>query len=107
MDVNKKTQELKIYVELSWLAGLWFLDDVEECSLHVIKSCLMSNPQLGVGVMQMASELAQWNIVELAADYIAPLYPKMRNQGELDVLDEALLNAIRSSYVRLSLNHVS
>ncbi|XP_031505227.1 BTB/POZ domain-containing protein At1g04390 isoform X2 [Nymphaea colorata] len=107
MDVNKKLQELKIYVELSWLAGLWFLEDVEGCSLHVIKSCLMSNPHLGVGVMQMASELAQWNIVELAADYIAPLYPKMRNQGELDVLDEALLNAIRSSYVRLSLNDVS
>ncbi|XP_010246641.1 PREDICTED: BTB/POZ domain-containing protein At1g04390 isoform X2 [Nelumbo nucifera] len=107
MDVDQQINELEPYIELYWLAEFWFLEEVQKSSLGVVISCLSSNRHLSVKVIQIAANLSLWKMAEAAASYLAPLYPQLRNSGELESLDEELVDLVRSSHVRLSQEGVS
>ncbi|KAL9227077.1 hypothetical protein vseg_002814 [Gypsophila vaccaria] len=101
MEAEKKMYELQAYIELCWLAEFWFIDDLQkECS-EVVASFL-DTPELSLKLIQFAANLSQWEIVNVAANNIAPIYLKLRISGELDLLDEGLVEIIRLASVRLS-----
>ncbi|XP_058102994.1 BTB/POZ domain-containing protein At1g04390 [Magnolia sinica] len=100
MDMEQQLCELQAYIELSSLSEFWFLEDVRKESIDVVLSCLKSNHQLCLKIIQFAATLAQQEIVEAAVSYIAPLYPRMRDSGDLEVLDEELRDVVRVAYVR-------
>ncbi|KAF8413454.1 hypothetical protein HHK36_001441 [Tetracentron sinense] len=102
MDIGQKLHELQPYIELCWLAEFWFLEDVREICLRVVLSCLKSSRHLSVKVIQMAANLSQWKLAEVAANYMAPLYPHLRDSGDLESLDDELVDMVRRAYVRLS-----
>lgn len=50
----------------------------------------------------MAANLNQWKLVEVAAEYLAPMYHHLRNSNEFDALDEHLIEIIRAASVQFS-----
>ncbi|XP_021857455.1 BTB/POZ domain-containing protein At1g04390 isoform X1 [Spinacia oleracea] len=101
MDVKDKISELQPYIELCWLAEYWFLNDVHnECSKVITSS--LDSPVLAIEVIQLAAKFSQWELVDIAANRIAPVYRNLHSSGALDVLDEALVELIRLAAVRLS-----
>ncbi|XVF79405.1 hypothetical protein PTKIN_Ptkin14bG0219700 [Pterospermum kingtungense] len=102
MDTKQRLYELKPYVELYWLAEFWILEDVQEACFRIIGACLDSDRQLAVEVIKLASGFSLWKLAEVAADYMAPIYPKLRDSSELEELDELLIDLIRDASVRLS-----
>ncbi|XP_059662288.1 BTB/POZ domain-containing protein At1g04390 isoform X2 [Cornus florida] len=102
LDSEEKVHEVQPYVELCWLADYWLLENIhEECS-KVIISCLDSARQLSFKVIQIADRLSQWKLVEVAANYLASSYPRLRDSGALEQLDERLINIVRDAFVQLS-----
>ncbi|XP_068654647.1 BTB/POZ domain-containing protein At1g04390 [Aristolochia californica] len=102
LDTQDQLLEIQAYVELAWLSQFWLLEDVHEESYNVVLSCLKTSHQLALLVTKSAADLTQWEIVEAAVNYIAPLYPQMRDTGELEAIDEELRDLVRATYVRLS-----
>ncbi|CAM8986783.1 unnamed protein product [Rhodiola kirilowii] len=102
MNGDDKLNELLPYIELSWLAEFWLLDDLEEECFGLIVSLLSSARELSVKVIQSAANLSRWKLAEVAADFMAPLYCQLHNSGELEVLDENLVEMIRAASVKLS-----
>lgn len=102
MNIEEQLQLVQAYVELSWLSEFWFLEDVRKDSINVILSCLKSNHNLSSKILQLSAVLTQHEIVEAAVNYITPLYPQMRDSGDLEVLDEKLRDVIRAAYVHFS-----
>ncbi|PIA29720.1 hypothetical protein AQUCO_05800077v1 [Aquilegia coerulea] len=102
MDVDSQLQEVHPYVELCWLAEFWLLDDLREDTLKVVISCLRSSRNLSLKIIQIAANLSQWEIVEVAANCLAPSFPHLRISGDLEHLNEELVDMVRVAYVRLS-----
>jgi hypothetical protein len=102
METKEKLYELKPYVELCWLAEFWFLEDLKEPCSNVIVFCLDSSRLLSINVIQIAANLSLWKMAEVAANYMAPLYRQLRDSGELEVLDDMLVDMVRAASVRLS-----
>ncbi|OAY77740.1 BTB/POZ domain-containing protein, partial [Ananas comosus] len=90
IDTELQIRELRAYVELCSLAEFWCLEEVGEESLKVIASCLRSDQRASIGIVQFATKLNQWKIVEIGVQEIAPSYSKLRVAGELEDLDEEL-----------------
>ncbi|KAL5977313.1 hypothetical protein ACLOJK_021659 [Asimina triloba] len=97
MDTEQQVHELTTYIQLSSLSEFWLLEDVREESINVVTSCLRSKHQLPLKIIQFAANLTQQEIVEAAVSCLAPIYPRMRDSGELEVLDEALCDLVRAS----------
>ncbi|XP_043702406.1 BTB/POZ domain-containing protein At1g04390 isoform X2 [Telopea speciosissima] len=102
MDLEPQLHELQPYIELCWLAEFWFLEDVQENCLSIVASCLESSRHLSFKVISVAARFSQWKIVEIAANCMAPLFPQLRDSGELEALDEELVDMVRAAYVRCS-----
>ncbi|KAG4112363.1 hypothetical protein ERO13_D13G157500v2 [Gossypium hirsutum] len=102
MDTKERLYELKPYVEVYWLAEFWILEDVQEACFTTIISCLDSDRQLALEVMKLAAGFSLWKLAEVAADYMAPIYHKLRDSGVLEQLDELLIELVRDASVRLS-----
>ncbi|XP_021288391.1 BTB/POZ domain-containing protein At1g04390 [Herrania umbratica] len=102
MDIKERLYELKPYVELYWLAEFWILEDVQDACFRIVVSCLDSDRQLSVEVIKLAANFSLWKLVEVAAEYMAPLYHKLRDTGDLEELDELLVDLVRDASVRLS-----
>ncbi|KAG9439596.1 hypothetical protein H6P81_019761 [Aristolochia fimbriata] len=102
LDTQDQMLELQAYVELSWLSQFWLLEDLHEESYNVVLSCFESSSQLALLVTKSAADLAQWEIVEAAINHIAPLYPQMRDLGDLEVINEELRDMVRAAYVLFS-----
>ncbi|XP_062178406.1 BTB/POZ domain-containing protein At1g04390-like isoform X2 [Phragmites australis] len=102
LSVEEQLYHLRPYAELSSLAEFWFLDGVKEESLEVVTSCLNSSTNASVEFIGFAANLGQWEMVEAAISSVAHLYPKLRDAGQLEQLDEDLLNMLRTEYVRYS-----
>jgi hypothetical protein len=102
MSTEEKLSILKSYAELSSLADFWFLDGVKEESLEVLTSCLNSSTNASLEFIGFAANLGQWELVEAAISSVAHLYPKLRDSGQLEQLDEDVLNMLRTEYVRYS-----
>lgn len=102
LDSGKKLHELATYLELCWLAEFWLLENLyEECS-RIVVSCLDSSRYLSIKILRLAASLNQWKMAEVAAEYVAPLYHRLRISGELEALDEELVDMVRAASVRLS-----
>ncbi|PKA62110.1 BTB/POZ domain-containing protein [Apostasia shenzhenica] len=103
MSTSRQLNELQAYVELFSLAEFWLLEGgLKEESFTVILSCLELNQNLSKEIINFASDLGQWKIVEAAAASIVPLYPKLRDAGDLEKFSEAVVDILRSEYVRHS-----
>lgn len=102
MDTQEKLHELQPYVELCWLAKFWFLEDVQEACSNVIVSCLYSARQLCIKIIQLAANFSLGSLVEVAATLMAPSYRQLCDSGELEELDEDLVNMVRAASVRFS-----
>lgn len=102
MNTEQKLHELLPYVELCWLAEIWFLEDVREACSNMIVSCLDSARQLSIKIIQLATDFSLWNLAEVAATYIAPSYRQLCDSGDLEELDEGLVDMIRAASVELS-----
>ncbi|XP_010552398.1 PREDICTED: BTB/POZ domain-containing protein At1g04390 isoform X2 [Tarenaya hassleriana] len=102
MNNEEKLHELRPYVEMYSLAEFWILEDLQEDCARVIESCLKSAKELWIRIMEIAANLSQWKLAEAAADHAAPIYHKLRDSGELDEIDEELVNMIRAASVRFS-----
>ncbi|KAA8541805.1 hypothetical protein F0562_022957 [Nyssa sinensis] len=99
---EEKLHELQPYVELHWLGDFCLLGELHENYSKVIISCLESDRHLSIKIIQMATNLFQWKLAKVAANYMAPLYHHLPNCGELEPLDEELIDMVRAAFVRLS-----
>lgn len=102
MGTKKKLHQLELYVELSWLADFWLLEDIQEACFRIVDNGLCSARHLSVKILQMAANLSQWKLAEAAANHVAPSYRQLRESDELDELDETLIEMVRAASVRLS-----
>lgn len=102
METEEKLCKLRPYVELCWLAEFWFLEDLKEDCSNVIVSCLDSARPLSIKIIQIAADFSLWKLAEVAANYIAPFYRQLRDSGELEALDDMLVDMVRVASVRLS-----
>ncbi|KAK4363948.1 hypothetical protein RND71_015306 [Anisodus tanguticus] len=99
---EEKLHELEPYVELCSLAQFWLLEDLHDKCFRLIVSILDSYQYLSIKIIQMAANLNQWKLVEVAAEYLAPMYHHLRNLSEFDALDEHLIEIIRAASVQFS-----
>lgn len=104
-DAEQQLEDLQAYIELSWLAEQWFLEDVPDVCLSVVCKQLKMNFNLCPKIIQKAADYSQWVIVEEAAQCMAPAYSRMRDKGELEELDDKLVDIVRVAHVRLSQDH--
>ncbi|XP_015694341.1 BTB/POZ domain-containing protein At1g04390 [Oryza brachyantha] len=103
LNSEEQLSQLRPYAELSSLAEFWFLEGVKEESLAVVTSCLSStSTAAAVELVGFAAQLEQWEMVEAAVGSVAHLYPKLRDSGQLEQLDDDLLDMLRTEYVRYS-----
>ncbi|TKW23178.1 hypothetical protein SEVIR_4G276500v4 [Setaria viridis] len=100
MSAEEQLSRLKPYAELSSLAEFWFLEGVKEESLEVVASCLNSSTNASLDTISFAANLGQWELVDAAIGSVAHLYPRLRDSGQLEQLDEDVLNMLRAEYVR-------
>ncbi|XP_018681252.2 BTB/POZ domain-containing protein At1g04390-like isoform X2 [Musa acuminata AAA Group] len=99
LDPEWQLRELQVYVELSSLAEFWCLEEVEEQSFKVVVSCINSQQKSSLELIRFAASLNQWKIVTVGVSSIASIYPKLRDGGELEDLDEELVDMLRAKYV--------
>ncbi|RWW03712.1 hypothetical protein GW17_00033107 [Ensete ventricosum] len=99
LDPEWQLHELQVYVELSSLAEFWCLEEVEEQSFKVVISCINSQQKSSLELIRFAASLNQWKIVTVGVSSIASIYPKLRDGGELEDLDEELVDMLRAKYV--------
>ncbi|EEF48827.1 conserved hypothetical protein [Ricinus communis] len=102
MDTEERLNVLQPYVELCWLAEFWFLEYVQDVSYRIIVSCLESARHLSIKMIKTAIDFSLWKLVEVAANYLAPQYRQLCNSGDLEGLDEEVIDMIRAASVRLS-----
>ncbi|TKY49356.1 BTB/POZ domain-containing protein [Spatholobus suberectus] len=102
MDDEEKLFNLQPYVELCWLAEFWILENIQEACWNVIMSCLNSSRQLSVKIIKMAYNLSLWKLVDIAANLMAPSYRQLRDSGELEEFDDALVHLIYSASIQLN-----
>lgn len=102
LETEEKLHELQPYIELCWLAEFWFLEGVQEVCSRIVVSYLHSARHLSVKVIQIAANLSQWKLAEVAANLMAPIYRQLHLSGELETLEEELVEMVRVASVRLS-----
>ncbi|KAL6514006.1 hypothetical protein OROHE_019462 [Orobanche hederae] len=102
LDPEEKFREVESYLELCWLAEFWLLEDLYKECHKIVVSCLDSPNYLSTKVIQVAANFSQWELAQLAANYLAPSYHHLRSSGELDSLDDSLVEMVRTASVRLA-----
>ncbi|GAV74880.1 BTB domain-containing protein [Cephalotus follicularis] len=102
MNAEEMLFHLKPYIELSWLAEYWFLNEFHDACYRVIISYLDSARQLSIHIIQIAAHFCQWKLAEVAANHMAPSFRQLQDSGALEVLDELLVDMVRAASVRLS-----
>lgn len=102
MDNEQKLHELHPYIELCWLADIWLLEDIQDACFKVVVSCLDSARDLSIKVLQLAAKFSLWKLADFAAACMAPLYCNLRDSGDLEDLDEFLVDMVRAASVRHS-----
>ncbi|KAL1188818.1 BTB/POZ domain-containing protein [Cardamine amara subsp. amara] len=102
MDTEAKLHELQAYVEIYSLTEWWIMEDLQNDCAQVILSCLESARELSIKTIELAASFSMWKLVEAAANHAAPIYHQLRDSGELDELDDELVNLIRTAAVQFS-----
>ncbi|XP_076887955.1 BTB/POZ domain-containing protein At1g04390-like [Bidens hawaiensis] len=102
LDEQVKLEQVIPYVELYCLSDSWLLEDLHKECLEVIMNCLDS-VNMATKMIQIGADCCQWDLVELAAKFMAPSYHHLRNSGQLLELDEQLVDIVSAASVaRLS-----
>lgn len=78
------------------------MEDLQNDCAKVILSCLESARELSIKTIELAASFSMWKLVEAAAEHAAPIYHQLRDSGELDELDDELVNLIRTAAVQFS-----
>uniref|UniRef100_A0ACD5UJ87 Uncharacterized protein n=2 Tax=Avena sativa TaxID=4498 RepID=A0ACD5UJ87_AVESA len=101
---EEQLSHLNSYAELSSLSEFWFVEGVKEESLEAVASCLGSSTAADAAVefVAFAAGLGQWEMVDAGVRSVAHLYPRLRDSGQLERLDDELLDMLRTEYVRFS-----
>ncbi|KAI3703739.1 hypothetical protein L1987_73933 [Smallanthus sonchifolius] len=100
LDEEGKLEQVIPYIELFCLSDIWLLEDLhKECS-RVIMNCLDS-VNMATKIIQIGADCCQWDLVELAAKFMAPSYHHLRNSGQLLELDEQLVDIVRAASVAI------
>ncbi|CAN0891905.1 BTB/POZ domain-containing protein At1g04390 [Linum grandiflorum] len=102
MGGEEKLQALQPYVELYWLSDFWFLETVQETCYRVILSRMDADAKLCIKLLDIAAKLSLWKLAEVVADHLAPAYRQLCQSGDLDMLDEGIVDMIRAASVRIS-----
>ncbi|CAN1817682.1 BTB/POZ domain-containing protein At1g04390 [Linum perenne] len=102
MGAEEKLQALQPYLELYWLSDFWFLETVQDTCYQVIVSRMGSDANLSIKLLHVAANLSLWKLAEVAADLLAPSYRQLCQSGDLELLDEDLVDMIRAASVRIS-----
>ncbi|KVH89628.1 hypothetical protein Ccrd_008381 [Cynara cardunculus var. scolymus] len=101
LNEKEKFDEVIPYVELYCLSDSWLLEDLHKECLRVIAACLDS-VNMSIKIIQIVVVCFQWDLVELAAKFIAPHYQHLHISGDLLELNEELVDVIHVASVRLS-----
>eukprot|EP00249_Psilotum_nudum_P014109 c24673_g1_i2 orf=351-2519(+) len=104
---TQQIQYLQSYVELAKFAEQLLLEDLQEQCLFVVQKQLKSNLHLASEVLENAALCHQWEFVEVAAECVASNFPQMRDSGELDRLEDYLVDIIRTAHVKISMNSIA
>lgn len=102
LDPEKKLKQLEPYVELCWLAEFWLLEGLQDECSSILRYGLDSSRWLSVKILQIAANFSQWKLAEVAANYVASSYRKLCESGDLEELEEPLVEIVRAASVRLS-----
>ncbi|KAL8033225.1 hypothetical protein ABFX02_13G148400 [Erythranthe guttata] len=102
LEPEEKFRQVHTYLELCWLAEFWLIDDLYEECYEVVISCIDSSQNLSTKIIQIAANFSQWKLAQVAANHMAPSYHQLRISGELDQLDDNLVEMVRAASVRLS-----
>lgn len=100
MASEEKIRQLEPYIELSWLAEYWLLEDLYDTCSEVVIYGLESDREISVHILKIAAGLSQWKLAEIATEYAAPSYRQLCESGELEGLDEAIVEMLRAASVR-------
>ncbi|KAJ6894630.1 hypothetical protein NC652_028404 [Populus alba x Populus x berolinensis] len=57
---------------------------------------------LSTKIINIASEFSPWKLAVVAAIYLTPFYLQLCHSGDLEALNEELVNMIRDASVQLS-----
>ena len=68
----------------------------------MVVSCLESTKQLCIKVLQLAADFSLRSLFEVALTLMAPMYRQLCDSGELEELDEDLVDMVRVAAVRFS-----
>ncbi|XP_078436731.1 BTB/POZ domain-containing protein [Wolffia australiana] len=102
MSSTQQFLELLVYLELSWLAESWCLDDVQEQSDDLVILCIETTPSFPINIIEAAYATGRHAVVGTAVGRLGPLYPQLRDSGELDGFDEAIIGMLQSEYIHHS-----
>lgn len=102
MDDQEKLFHLQQYVELCWLGEFWILESIQEACWNAIMSCLGSSKHLSIKITKMAYKLSLLKLVDIAENLMAPSYRQLRDSGELEEFNEALVHFIYSASIELN-----
>ncbi|KAL3680649.1 hypothetical protein R1sor_023605 [Riccia sorocarpa] len=104
LELEAQLEYLRSLLELVDLTGQWLLDELQHLACAFIGRYLESNPHLCPPIMSLAAAGQMWNIVELCATHMAPVYMELRDSGSLDILSEDLSEFVREAHVKLLLS---
>ena len=76
-----------------------FRKHVQKSSCHVL---VLQESWLSKYYKLLQISLSLWNLAEVAATYMAPVYRQLCDSGELETLDELLADMVRLASVRFS-----
>ena len=68
----------------------------------MITFCLDSAKQLSTKLIIIACNLSLWKLVDIATNLMASSYRQLRDSGELEEFDDALVHLIYSASIRLA-----
>lgn len=102
MTSEEKIRQLEPYMELSWLAEYWLLEDLQDACSTVVLLSLDSDREISLPILKIAVSLSQWKIAEIATHFAALSYRHLRESGKFDGTNEAIVEMVRVASVRHS-----
>lgn len=101
LETSEQTLYLQSLIELAQFSGQHLMTDLQnECNLLVLQHIEGVNVHLGPFVITHAAKCAQWELVSSCATSLAPAYPRLRDIGALEILDEGFRDLLRAAHVQ-------
>ncbi|KAG0572040.1 hypothetical protein KC19_VG064400 [Ceratodon purpureus] len=105
LETDKQILYLQNLIELSEFAGQHLMTDLQEDCYHLVLQHIEGcNLHLGPSVLTHAEKCAQWNLVNMCANSLAPAYPHLRDVGAFESLNEDFQEILRAAHIQ-SISH--